>query len=92
VSFATITLGVASQRVFILVSVYFVIYSVLTLLDTPSYIPRISAYYPCLQYSPRVFRLKITFSVNGTSLNNPQSNQQKGNPQPKAMTALSAGV
>jgi peptidoglycan/LPS O-acetylase OafA/YrhL len=37
VSFATITLGVASQRVFIVVSVYFVIDSVRNLLDTPSY-------------------------------------------------------
>jgi hypothetical protein len=38
VSFATITLCVASQRVFIVVSVYFVIDSVRKLLDTPSYI------------------------------------------------------
>jgi len=36
VSFAAITLCVASQRVFIVVSVYFVIYSVRKLLDTPS--------------------------------------------------------
>jgi hypothetical protein len=36
VSFAAITLRVASQRVFIVV-VYFVIDSVLELLDTPSY-------------------------------------------------------
>jgi hypothetical protein len=35
VSFAAITLGVASQRVFIVVC--FVIYSVRKLLDTPSY-------------------------------------------------------
>jgi hypothetical protein len=38
VSFATITLHVASQRVFIVVSAYFVIDSVRKLLDTPSYI------------------------------------------------------
>jgi len=38
VSFAAITLCVASQRVFIVVSVYFVIDSVRKLLDTPSYI------------------------------------------------------
>jgi hypothetical protein len=37
VSFAAITLCVASQRVFIVVSVYFVIDSVRKLLDTPSY-------------------------------------------------------
>jgi hypothetical protein len=37
VSFAAITLFVASQRVFIVVSVYFVIDSVRKLLDTPSY-------------------------------------------------------
>jgi len=38
VSFATITLCVASQRVFIFVSVYFVIDTVWKLLDTPSFI------------------------------------------------------
>jgi hypothetical protein len=38
VSFAAITVSVASQRVFIVVSVYFVIDSVLKLLDTPSYL------------------------------------------------------
>jgi hypothetical protein len=38
VSSASITLYVASQRVFIVVSVYFVIDSVRKLLDTPSYI------------------------------------------------------
>jgi hypothetical protein len=37
VSFAAVTLCVASQRVFIIVVVYFVIYSVRKLLDTPSY-------------------------------------------------------
>jgi hypothetical protein len=37
VSFAAITLCVASQRVFIVVSVYFVIDSVRKLLDTRSY-------------------------------------------------------
>jgi hypothetical protein len=37
VSFASITLCVASQRVFIVVSVYFVIYTVRKLLDTPTY-------------------------------------------------------
>jgi hypothetical protein len=39
VSFATITLYVASQRAFIVVSVYFVIESVRKLLDTYSYDP-----------------------------------------------------
>jgi hypothetical protein len=38
VSFAALTLCVASQRVFIFVLVYFVIDSVRKLLDTPSYI------------------------------------------------------
>jgi hypothetical protein len=37
VSFAAITLGVASQRVFIIIVVHFVIDSVRKLLDTPSY-------------------------------------------------------
>jgi hypothetical protein len=40
VSFAAITLCVASQRVFIIVVVaYFVMHSVRKLLDTPSYCP-----------------------------------------------------
>jgi hypothetical protein len=38
VSFVTIILCVASQRVFIVVSVYFFIDSVRKLLDTPSYV------------------------------------------------------
>jgi hypothetical protein len=38
VSFATVTVFVASQRVFIVVSAYFVIDSVRKLLDTPSYV------------------------------------------------------
>jgi hypothetical protein len=38
VSFATMTLCVTSQRVFIFVSIYFIIDSVRKLLDTPSYI------------------------------------------------------
>jgi hypothetical protein len=37
VSFALITICAASQRVFIVVTVYFVIDSVRKLLDTPSY-------------------------------------------------------
>jgi len=38
VSFAAITICVASQRVFIFVSVYFLIDSILKRLDTPSYV------------------------------------------------------
>jgi hypothetical protein len=38
VSFAAITFRVASQLVFIVVSVYFVIESVWKLFDTPSYV------------------------------------------------------
>jgi hypothetical protein len=38
VSFTAITLYVASQQVFIVVSVYFVTYSVRKLLDTPPYV------------------------------------------------------
>jgi len=38
VSFATVTLCVTSQRVFIIVVVYFVIHSVRKRLDTPSYL------------------------------------------------------
>jgi hypothetical protein len=44
VSFAAITLCVTSQRVFIIVVVYFVIDSVRKLLDTPSYIAKCSAF------------------------------------------------
>jgi hypothetical protein len=44
VSFAAITLCVASQRVFIVVSVYFVIDSVRKLLDTSSYDINIRGY------------------------------------------------
>jgi hypothetical protein len=40
VSFTAITLCVASERVFIVVSVYFVIDSVRKLLDTSSYLPK----------------------------------------------------
>jgi hypothetical protein len=38
VSFASITLCIASQRVFIVVSIYFVIDSVRKFLDTPLYL------------------------------------------------------
>jgi hypothetical protein len=38
VSFAAITLYVASQRLFVIVSMYFIIDSVRKLLDTPSYV------------------------------------------------------
>jgi hypothetical protein len=41
VSFAAITLRVAFQRVFIVVSIYFVIDSVRKLLDTPLYTRRL---------------------------------------------------
>jgi hypothetical protein len=51
VSFAVITICVTSQRVFIIVSVYFVIDSVRKLLDTPSYI--------CEMYSRRDFLTAI---------------------------------
>jgi hypothetical protein len=48
VSFTTITLCVASQRIFIVVSVYFVIDLVWKLLDTPSYIvPHLTNKYYC---------------------------------------------
>jgi hypothetical protein len=56
VNFAAITLCVASQRVFIVVSVYFFLDSVPKLLDTPSYIV-----FPCLSSSDRV---DITLSLS----------------------------
>jgi hypothetical protein len=49
VCFATITLCVASQQVFIVVSLYFVIDSVRKLLDTPSYLFVIYVMYLHLQ-------------------------------------------
>jgi hypothetical protein len=49
VSFAAITLRVASQRVFIVV-VYFVIDSVRKLLDTPSYIYILSIFLHFLRF------------------------------------------
>jgi hypothetical protein len=48
VSFASITLCVASQRVFVVV-VYFVIVLVWKLLDTPSYIPTKASGYPACE-------------------------------------------
>jgi hypothetical protein len=39
VNFAAITLCVASQRMFIVIVVYFVLNSVRKLLDTPSHVP-----------------------------------------------------
>jgi uncharacterized protein HemY len=56
VSFAAITLCVASQRVFIIVVVvvYFVIYLVRKLLDTPSYIQRFTK---VLKYKKRLSKL-----------------------------------
>jgi hypothetical protein len=41
VSFAAITFSVASQRVFVVVLVYFVINSVRKHLDTPSYVIKV---------------------------------------------------
>jgi hypothetical protein len=53
-SFAAITLCVASQLMFIVVSAYFVIYSVRKLLDTPSYVSSMEGirYHKQLHYRP----------------------------------------
>jgi hypothetical protein len=51
VSFVAVTLCVASQRVFIVLSLYFVIDSVRKHLDTALYIP--SSFYKCLSWSSR---------------------------------------
>jgi hypothetical protein len=48
VSFVTITLCVASQRVFIVTGVYFVIDSVRELLETPSYVQILEWTVSCL--------------------------------------------
>jgi hypothetical protein len=64
VSFAAITLYVASRRVFIFVSVYFVIDSVRKLLDPPSYLDSayFSAYPEQLEFLSvkDLFRLEIS--------------------------------
>jgi hypothetical protein len=52
-SFAAITLCVASQQVFVFVVVYFVIDSVRKLLDTPSYI----LHFPCSRF--RIINIKL---------------------------------
>jgi hypothetical protein len=86
VSFAAITLCVASQRVFIVVSVYFIIDSVRKLLDTPSYTSRVLVgqylAYDCFLFISFKFMLrnhtlfrfvaKWTSAGNTTSLNNRQ--------------------
>jgi hypothetical protein len=55
-SFAAVTRFVASQRVFIVVSVYLVIESVRKLLDTPSYVPAASDFiYFMRSYEPLYF-------------------------------------
>jgi hypothetical protein len=56
VSFAAITLCVGSQRVFIIVVIYFVIDSVRKLLDTPSYLIAMSYFVISRQF----FKLYIT--------------------------------
>jgi hypothetical protein len=48
VSFAAITLCVASQRVFVVVDIYFVLDSVRKLMDTPSYDELVSCTAFCL--------------------------------------------
>jgi hypothetical protein len=61
VSFAAVNLCVASQRVFIVVSVYFVIDSVLKLLDTPSCISKNAVH----SHEESIFCYSIT-SINFT--------------------------
>jgi hypothetical protein len=67
VTFAAITLCVASERVFIVVSVYFVIGSVRKLLDTPSYnIMSYTAIYPYSFSNPQKYI--ITNFLNNSQL------------------------
>jgi hypothetical protein len=63
VSFAAITLCVASQRVFIVV-VYFVVDSVRKLLDTPSYVDWMHSTHDGVEYRDfvmMVVNLRVTF-------------------------------
>jgi hypothetical protein len=55
VSFAVIIFRVASQRVFVVVSVYFVIESVRKCLDTPSYAYVHVCMYVCMYAYVRVY-------------------------------------
>jgi hypothetical protein len=61
VSFAAITLCVASQQVFVVVSIYFIIDSVRKFFDTPLYIwcdsSTVSAYHPRHCYLAHSFQL-----------------------------------
>jgi hypothetical protein len=70
VSFTTITLCVASRRVFIVV-VYFVIDSVRKLLDTPSYAQN-------LLYMGHVARMEQMRNAYKTSVRNPEGNRPIG--------------
>jgi hypothetical protein len=64
-SFAAITLCVASQRVFIIV-VYFVIDSVRKILDTPSYMERAGKAQSTISFGTRRKRLSRLCSVRFT--------------------------
>jgi len=64
VSFAAITLCVASQRVFIIVAVYFVIDSVRKLLDTHTYIP--VSLYTTHRTQCEQFHCRFSRSIFGT--------------------------
>jgi hypothetical protein len=57
VTFAAITLCVASQRVFNIVNVYFVIDSVRKLLDIPSHVPKLE-YTFYIHYLLRIYNYK----------------------------------
>jgi hypothetical protein len=61
VSFAVTTLYVASQRVFIVVSVYFVIDSVWKLSDIPSYVDVLSG--KGARYTPRVWGVSFVYRL-----------------------------
>jgi len=64
VSFAPITLCVASQRVIIIVSVHFVIDSVRKLLDTPSYYPILLTYLLTYLFHGAGYYLKSWLSLS----------------------------
>jgi hypothetical protein len=61
VSFAAITLCVASQRVFIVVSIYFVIDSVRKLLDTPSHALRVLTFVSKQTFGPTFPRPGVAY-------------------------------
>jgi hypothetical protein len=79
VIFVAITLCVASQRVFIVVNVYFVINSVRKLLDTPSSLTRIPPKHKSLALFKRLHIIVSTYIFIGRSIRTQDGVTQSSN-------------